>query len=79
MAPIRAAVGKAPNAPPFIDPVVIVAGTSVVEAEIPEVNGASSTAVTPEKAGLCVAMVGTGVASAAIGFSTLGMMLATDQ
>lgn len=66
-APRIAAVGKAANAPPPVMPAAVI----VVVGMMPEVNGASSTAVAPEKAGVWVVADGFGVASAIMGLRTL--------
>lgn len=47
------------------------AAVIVVVGIMPDVNGASWTAVAPEKAGVWVVAVGFGVASAIMGFRTL--------
>lgn len=49
----------------------IVAAVKVVVGVTPDVKGASSTAVAPVKAGVCVAASPSGTAAAASGFSTL--------
>lgn len=66
-APRIAAVGKAANAPPPVMPAAVI----VVVGMIPDVNGASCTAVAPEKAGVWVVADGFGVASAIMGLRTL--------
>lgn len=63
-----AAVGTAASTPP---PAGMVAGMKVVVGLMPEVNGASATAVTPANAGACVEADGLGVAEVFEGFRTL--------
>jgi hypothetical protein len=64
-----AAVGIAANAPATTG--TFVAGTIVVVAEMPEVNGASATGDAPLYTGICVVRDGFGETVALAGFSTL--------